>query len=149
MFLGLLTFDSNRALVGFDAHCVCILIFVHTTWPLWSQKLVDEKDKKVKELQDNINAFNFTPQSKMGKMLMTKCRILLEENEEIGNQANEGKVWLVHLLEPWCTLFNQIGIPSRWYVYVELIIEYYANLISDATAYAVWGILLTLPALMT
>lgn len=57
-----------------------------------SQNLVEEKDKKVKELQDHIAAVTFTPQSKMGKMLMAKCRTLQEENEEIGNQANEGKV---------------------------------------------------------
>lgn len=56
------------------------------------KNLVEEKDKKVKELQDNIAAVAFTPQSKMGKMLMAKCRTLQEENEEIGNQANEGKI---------------------------------------------------------
>ncbi|KAM7483173.1 hypothetical protein LguiB_007756 [Lonicera macranthoides] len=56
------------------------------------KNLVEEKDKKVKELQDNVNAVNFTPQSKMGKMLMAKCRTLQEENEEIGNQAKEGKI---------------------------------------------------------
>lgn len=56
------------------------------------KNLVEEKDKKVKELQDNIAAVSFTPQSKMGKMLMAKCRTLQEENEEIGNQANEGKI---------------------------------------------------------
>lgn len=56
------------------------------------KNLVEEKDKKVKELQDNVAAVNFTPQSKMGKMLMAKCRTLQEENEEIGNQANEGKI---------------------------------------------------------
>ncbi|CAA2992750.1 FKBP12-interacting of 37 kDa [Olea europaea subsp. europaea] len=56
------------------------------------KNLVEEKDKKVKELQDNIAAVNFTPQSKMGKMLMAKCRTLQEENDEIGNQANEGKM---------------------------------------------------------
>lgn len=56
------------------------------------KSLVEEKDKKIKELQDNVNAVNFTPQSKMGKMLMAKCRTLQEENEEIGNQANEGKI---------------------------------------------------------
>lgn len=48
----------------------------------------------MKELQDNIAAVQFTPQSKMGKMLMAKCRTLQEENEEIGNQAAEGKVLL-------------------------------------------------------
>ncbi|CAL5440996.1 unnamed protein product [Camellia sinensis] len=56
------------------------------------KNLVEEKDKKIKELQDNVAAVNFTPQSKMGKMLMAKCRTLQEENEEIGNQANEGKI---------------------------------------------------------
>ncbi|GLT79469.1 hypothetical protein SLA2020_509570 [Shorea laevis] len=56
------------------------------------KNLVEEKDKKVKELQDNIAAVNFTPQSKMGKILMAKCRTLQEENEEIGNQASEGKM---------------------------------------------------------
>ncbi|XP_075112015.1 FKBP12-interacting protein of 37 kDa-like isoform X2 [Nicotiana tabacum] len=56
------------------------------------KNLVEEKDKKVKELHDNIAAVNFTPQSKMGKMLMAKCRTLQEENEEIRNQANEGKM---------------------------------------------------------
>ncbi|KMT10652.1 hypothetical protein BVRB_5g117690 [Beta vulgaris subsp. vulgaris] len=56
------------------------------------KNLVEEKEKKVKELQDNINAVIFTPNSKMGKMLMAKCKTLQEENEEIGNQASEGKM---------------------------------------------------------
>jgi hypothetical protein len=59
---------------------------------------VEEKDKKLKELQDNISAITFTSQSKMGKMLMAKCRTLQEENEEIGNQASEGKVLPSYLL---------------------------------------------------
>ncbi|KAI4303829.1 hypothetical protein MLD38_039418 [Melastoma candidum] len=56
------------------------------------KNLVEEKDKKVKELQDKIAAVNFTRQSKMGKILLAKCRTLQEENEEIGNQAAEGKI---------------------------------------------------------
>ncbi|OMO67553.1 hypothetical protein COLO4_30111 [Corchorus olitorius] len=56
------------------------------------KNLVEEKDKKVKELQENIAAVSFTPQSKIGKMLMAKCRTLQEENEEIGTQAEEGKI---------------------------------------------------------
>lgn len=56
------------------------------------QNLVDEKEKKIKELQDNVAAVNFTPSSKLGKMLMAKCRTLQEENEEIGAMASEGKV---------------------------------------------------------
>uniref|UniRef100_A0A1D1YD70 FKBP12-interacting protein n=1 Tax=Anthurium amnicola TaxID=1678845 RepID=A0A1D1YD70_9ARAE len=56
------------------------------------KNMVEEKEKKVKELQDNIAAINFTPQSKNGKMLMAKCRTLQEENEEIGAMASEGKI---------------------------------------------------------
>lgn len=50
----------------------------------------------MKELNDNIAAVQFTPTSKMGKQLMAKCRTLQEENEEIGNEASEGKVLLLH-----------------------------------------------------
>lgn len=53
---------------------------------------MEEKEKKIKELQDNVAAVNFTPSSKLGKMLMAKCRTLQEENEEIGAMASEGKV---------------------------------------------------------
>lgn len=56
------------------------------------QNLVEEKEKKIKELQDNLAAVNFTASSKLGKMLMAKCRTLQEENEEIGTMASEGKV---------------------------------------------------------
>ncbi|WOL02960.1 FKBP12-interacting protein of 37 kDa [Canna indica] len=56
------------------------------------KNLVEEKDKKIKELQDNLAAVNFTASSKLGKMLMAKCRTLQEENEEIGAMASEGKI---------------------------------------------------------
>ncbi|XP_038705765.1 FKBP12-interacting protein of 37 kDa-like [Tripterygium wilfordii] len=56
------------------------------------KNLIEEKDKKMKEMQDHINAMSFTPYNKNGKMLMAKCRTLQEENEEIGNQASEGKM---------------------------------------------------------
>uniref|UniRef100_A0A0E0PXW9 FKBP12-interacting protein of 37 kDa n=1 Tax=Oryza rufipogon TaxID=4529 RepID=A0A0E0PXW9_ORYRU len=56
------------------------------------KNLVEEKEKKIKELQDNVAAVNFTPSSKHGKMLMAKCRTLQEENEEIGAMASEGKI---------------------------------------------------------
>ncbi|KAF3332824.1 FKBP12-interacting protein of [Carex littledalei] len=54
--------------------------------------LVEEKEKKIKELQDNVAAVNFTASSKLGKMLMAKCRTLQAENEEIGEIASEGKI---------------------------------------------------------
>ena len=60
--------------------------------------MVEEKEKELKEKQDTISALSFTPQSKMGKMLMAKCRTLQEENEEIGNLASEGKVPQLHCI---------------------------------------------------
>ncbi|KAM0944196.1 putative WTAP/Mum2 family protein [Dioscorea sansibarensis] len=56
------------------------------------KNLVEEKEKKIKELQDNVAAMNFTTSSKLGKLLMAKCRTLQEENEEIGSVASEGKI---------------------------------------------------------
>lgn len=54
--------------------------------------MVEEKDKKVKELEENIAAVSFTANSKMGKALMAKCKTLQEENDEIGRQNEEGEV---------------------------------------------------------
>ncbi|KAK1268523.1 FKBP12-interacting protein of 37 kDa [Acorus gramineus] len=56
------------------------------------KNLVEEKEKKIKELEDNVTAISFTPHSKNGKSLMTKCKILMAENEEIGISASEGKM---------------------------------------------------------
>jgi len=55
--------------------------------------LVEEKDKKVKELQDNVAAVNFSPSSRMGRRLMNRCKDLQKENEDIGQRASEGKVY--------------------------------------------------------
>ncbi|CAI5508314.1 unnamed protein product [Closterium sp. Naga37s-1] len=51
-------------------------------------------ERRVRELQDDLAAVQFTPHSKNGKMLMAKCRTLQEENEDIGREAAEGKVRL-------------------------------------------------------
>ncbi|KAG0476691.1 hypothetical protein HPP92_013063 [Vanilla planifolia] len=56
------------------------------------KNLAEEKEKKVKELQDNLAAVTFTSNSRLGKMLMAKCKHLQEENEEIGAIAHEGKI---------------------------------------------------------
>ena len=42
----------------------------------------------------------------MGKMLMAKCKTLQEENEEIGNQASEGKVKIYFLASISGLIFN-------------------------------------------
>ncbi|KAK0578477.1 hypothetical protein LWI29_011052 [Acer saccharum] len=64
-----------------------------------NENLVEEKDKKVKELEENIAAVAFTANSKMGKALMSKCKTLQEENDEIGRQNEEGE--LDRELETW------------------------------------------------
>lgn len=64
------------------------------------QNLAEEQDKKIKDLQDNIAAVTFTSSGKSGRMLMAKCKTLIEENEEIGFEAAEGKVLLTSFLFP-------------------------------------------------
>ena len=56
------------------------------------KKELEGAEKRVKELQDDLAAVQFTPHSKHGKLLMAKCRTLQEENTEIGREASEGKV---------------------------------------------------------
>ncbi|CAA7046187.1 unnamed protein product [Microthlaspi erraticum] len=56
------------------------------------KNLAEEQDKKIKDLQDNIAAVTFTSAGKSGRMLMAKCKTLIEENEEIGFEAAEGKM---------------------------------------------------------
>lgn len=56
------------------------------------KKELEAAEKRVKELQDDLAAVQFTPHSKHGKLLMAKCRTLQEENTEIGREASEGKV---------------------------------------------------------
>jgi hypothetical protein len=56
------------------------------------QKELEAAGKKLKELQDDLAAVQFTPHSKNGKLLMAKCRTLQDENAEIGREASEGKV---------------------------------------------------------
>ncbi|KAL9239619.1 hypothetical protein vseg_013925 [Gypsophila vaccaria] len=91
------------------------------------KNLVEEKEKKVKELQDNINAITFTPNSKMGKMLIARCKTLQEENEEIGNQASEGKI-----KEMSMKLALQKSRNAELMNQVEGVCKHIENLTSDA-----------------
>lgn len=56
------------------------------------KKELEAAGKKLKELQDDLAAVQFTPHSKNGKLLMAKCRTLQDENAEIGREASEGKL---------------------------------------------------------
>ncbi|XP_076077913.1 pre-mRNA-splicing regulator WTAP-like isoform X1 [Mytilus galloprovincialis] len=54
-------------------------------------KEMDESQEKLKQTQNELSAWKFTPDSQTGKRLMAKCRMLLQENEELGKTINSGR----------------------------------------------------------
>lgn len=50
---------------------------------------------KVEEMQNELSAWKFTPDSTTGKRLMAKCRLLHNENEELGKELSTG--WVAQL----------------------------------------------------
>ncbi|XP_050435965.1 pre-mRNA-splicing regulator female-lethal(2)D isoform X2 [Adelges cooleyi] len=55
------------------------------------QDLSDTKTR-LEETQSELNAWKFTPDSNTGKRLMAKCRLLYQENEELGKMVNNGRI---------------------------------------------------------
>lgn len=53
---------------------------------------VDSSRAKVEEMQSELNAWKFTPDSTTGKRLMAKCRLLYQENEELGKMIASGRI---------------------------------------------------------
>jgi pre-mRNA-splicing regulator WTAP len=47
---------------------------------------------KLEETQNELTAWKFTPDSNTGKRLMAKCRLLYQENEELGKVISNGKL---------------------------------------------------------
>src|SRR5690606_35530010 len=45
---------------------------------------LDSTKKRLEETQNELSAWKFTPDSNTGKRLMAKCRLLYQENEELG-----------------------------------------------------------------
>ncbi|XP_050390706.1 pre-mRNA-splicing regulator WTAP [Patella vulgata] len=54
-------------------------------------KEMDDCKDKLKQTQNELSAWKFTPDSQTGKRLMVKCRMLLQENEELGKMIASGK----------------------------------------------------------
>jgi len=54
-------------------------------------ELVSAKER-VEQSQQELNAWKFTPDSNTGKRLMAKCRMLYQENEELGKMISSGRV---------------------------------------------------------
>ncbi|CAG0882070.1 unnamed protein product [Darwinula stevensoni] len=53
---------------------------------------LDDLKRRLEETQNELNAWKFTPDSNTGKRLMAKCRLLYQENEELGKMVSAGRV---------------------------------------------------------
>lgn len=47
---------------------------------------------QLEETQNELSAWKFTPDSNTGKRLMAKCRLLYQENEELGKAVASGRM---------------------------------------------------------
>ena len=47
---------------------------------------------QLEETQNELSAWKFTPDSNTGKRLMAKCRLLYQENEELGKTVASGRM---------------------------------------------------------
>lgn len=48
--------------------------------------------QKLEDTQNELSAWKFTPDSNTGKRLMAKCRMLYQENEELGKITSSGRI---------------------------------------------------------
>ncbi|XP_043280562.1 pre-mRNA-splicing regulator WTAP-like [Venturia canescens] len=55
------------------------------------QELLSTK-AKLEDTQNELSAWKFTPDSNTGKRLMAKCRLLYQENEELGRMIASGRI---------------------------------------------------------
>lgn len=53
---------------------------------------VDSMRSRLQETQNELSAWKFTPDSNTGKRLMAKCRLLYQENEELGKMISSGRM---------------------------------------------------------
>jgi len=54
-------------------------------------KEMEEHKEKLKQKQNELNAWKFTPDSQTGMRLMAKCRMLLQENGDLGKMISSGR----------------------------------------------------------
>ncbi|XP_064627980.1 pre-mRNA-splicing regulator WTAP-like [Lineus longissimus] len=55
-------------------------------------KELEDKKQKLEQTQNDLSAWKFTPDSQTGKRLMAKCRMLLQENDELGKVTSSGRM---------------------------------------------------------
>ncbi|XP_060522203.1 pre-mRNA-splicing regulator female-lethal(2)D [Cylas formicarius] len=53
---------------------------------------LQETKNKLESTQNELAAWKFTPDSNTGKRLMAKCRLLYQENEELGKITSSGRI---------------------------------------------------------
>ncbi|ERL85432.1 pre-mRNA-splicing regulator female-lethal(2)D [Dendroctonus ponderosae] len=53
---------------------------------------LQETKTKLENIQNELSAWKFTPDSNTGKRLMAKCRLLYQENEELGKLTSSGRI---------------------------------------------------------
>ncbi|CAL8116714.1 unnamed protein product [Orchesella dallaii] len=56
------------------------------------KKELTETKKKLEDTQNDLNAWKFTADSNTGKRLMAKCRMLYQENEDLGKMITTGRL---------------------------------------------------------
>lgn len=55
------------------------------------KKEMEVAKEKMEQAQNDLAAWKFTPDSQTGKRLMNRCRVLLQENEELGRVIASGR----------------------------------------------------------
>ncbi|XP_004453020.2 pre-mRNA-splicing regulator WTAP-like [Dasypus novemcinctus] len=53
---------------------------------------LEQTKDKLEQAQNELSAWKFTPDSQTGKKLMAKCRMLTQENQELGRQLSQGRI---------------------------------------------------------
>ncbi|XP_070568951.1 pre-mRNA-splicing regulator WTAP-like [Ptychodera flava] len=56
------------------------------------KKELEEGKDKLEQAQSEMSAWKFTPDSQTGKKLMSRCRQLIQENQELGRQLSQGRI---------------------------------------------------------
>ncbi|TPX47544.1 hypothetical protein SeLEV6574_g02610 [Synchytrium endobioticum] len=56
------------------------------------KKQIEDKNKKIEDLTQELQVAQFSPHSLVGRKLIAKCRALQAENEELGRQLSFGRI---------------------------------------------------------
>ena len=81
------------------------------------KKELEATKKKMQETQEELSAWKFTPDSVTGKRLMSKCRQLLQENEDLSQHFSVAK----QLFERFMKLHVTLQIDF------EYVLSYFKN----------------------